>query len=73
VVDGVGRPGLVQEPGQQLRIAGEIGVQHLDRHPPPDVRVLGQVNGPHAAFTQQRDRPVIPEPRPDHEAGIISS
>ena len=48
VANGVGGPRFVQEPPQQLLVVGVIGMQDLDRHPPPDRRVLGQVDSAHS-------------------------
>ena len=51
---------------QQLRVAAQLGPQHLDRHLAPDLGVLGQVHRAHAALAEQGHRPVIPETRALH-------
>jgi hypothetical protein len=66
VADGVGGPRLVEEPAEELLVARELLVQHLDRDAPPDPGVLGQVNRAHPPLPQQREDPVIPELLADH-------
>jgi hypothetical protein len=57
--------GLTLEPGQRL-VAGDLGVQHLDRHLlAGQAGVAGQEHGPHPAATDQRlDRVGVGDDRP---------
>ena len=59
VRDHVDRAGLVEEAGDDVRIARQDRVQQLDRHLAADHRVLGQVHHAHAPLAEQADDPII--------------
>ena len=50
-----GRTRLLLEPRETLRVAGELGRQHLDRHLTAEPVVLGQVHLTHTAFADLLD------------------
>jgi hypothetical protein len=52
MVEGRQRPGLAIEPGQSLRIGGELGRQHFECHLAVEGRVLGAVDLSHPAFAE---------------------
>ena len=59
VVDGVGGPRLVHEPLDEAGVLGQLWSEHLDGGFAPHERVFGQVDGPHAALSQDRAHLVV--------------
>ena len=61
VRDHVDRARLVEETGDDVRVARQHGVQQLDGHLAAEDRVLGQVDDPHAPLAQKARDPVVPD------------
>ena len=61
MVDRSGQLGLAQEAVTERFVLGEAGSQQLERNPPLEPQILGQVDDAHAAPAQQRLDPVAGE------------
>jgi hypothetical protein len=57
------RLGLAFETGAPLRIAGDLGRQHLDRDRPIEARVAGPIDLPHTAGADRGGHFIRAEPR----------
>ncbi len=49
VIEGGGRARFLNEPAVPIGVGRRLGRQHLDRDRPPEPRVVGGVDNPHAA------------------------
>ena len=54
-------PGFADEPGQAVPVAGRCGRQDLQRDPPAEADVLGEIHLPHPALAEEREDFVVPE------------
>ncbi len=54
-------PGLADEPGQAVLVAGRCGRQDLQRDPPAEADVLGEIHLTHPALAEEREDFVVPE------------
>ena len=59
------RARLPLKAAQAIGIGGELSGQQLERELPPQLRVLGEVNFPHPARTQQRQHLIVTDPPSD--------
>ncbi|MFT3772079.1 MAG: hypothetical protein QM820_42275 [Minicystis sp.] len=66
VPDAVHRARLGDEPRHHARVRRELPVQHLDRHPLPDERLLPGVHGPERPGPEPLVDPVLAH----HEPGL---
>ena len=57
--------GLADEPLPEPIVIGDLGREHLERDLALQSHVLGQIDGAHAAATEQALDPVPPEFAPD--------
>jgi hypothetical protein len=66
VPDRGGRPGLVEEPVDDLLVVRVLGQKDLDRGALADQVVLGQVDDPHPPFADLSHHPVTTELLTNH-------
>src|SRR5678816_3369144 len=59
----------VEEARHQIAVVRELGQQHLDGRAPAQHRVLGDVDGAHAALPDQREHVVVRDRLADETAG----
>jgi len=64
---------LVEEARDECRIPTEVREEHLDRHAPRDLRMLGQVDGAHAALADLLRDDVVVDRAPDHPFLIFNT
>ena len=58
--------GLAEEAGDHLRVTAALRVEELDRDPPIDAGVLGQVDGAHPAFADLLPDDVVADRASEH-------
>ncbi len=68
VIERRGGPRLAIEPLAPVRIARQLAGQDLERDPPLQPRVVGEVDLAHPAFANELNDPVVPEGGPNHAA-----
>jgi hypothetical protein len=73
VTQGAGGTGLPEEPPPPVRVADLLPRQDLQGHETFELLVEGPIHGPHPAFTELLDHPVMRERRPDHRTALPSA
>ena len=67
------RPRLALEALESRSVLGELGRQELQRHAPPEPRVLGLVDDTHPAGAELRRHAIVRDCSPDHSSVFLLS